>query len=63
MKKKILFAITIVAALLAGCNWLDQPDEPDNPDNPNDPDNPTEVKVDLSPEAWYQTNYWERTDR
>lgn len=40
---------------------VDGPDGPEQPQGPDDPNKP--VTPDFTPEAWYQTNYWERTDR
>lgn len=39
-----------------------QPEQNQN-QNPGGNTNPGEGKIDFTPEAWYETNYWDRSDR
>ena len=76
MKKAYLFLL--LAGVMFACTAPVQPEQkPDNQDeqnpggetnpgdgtNPGGGDKPGDNTPDFSPEPWYETNYWERTDR
>ncbi|MBO4635205.1 MAG: hypothetical protein J5669_07520 [Bacteroidales bacterium] len=69
MKKSII--LLMAAGLLFACTPQPaaQNDNPGNTDQPGGNDNPGGDDVNpggddtFAPEAWYETNYWERTDR
>ena len=73
-KKNFMFAnlktVSLIAICLisfAACGDDDipgpkEPTDPENPENPTDPEKPGNDEK-LTPESWYETNYWERTDR
>lgn len=68
MMKRTLLLLAAAMLCLAGCTEQLNPQNSDqnggqnNGGNTDDP-NQGGVQPDFTPEAWYQTNYWERTDR
>lgn len=57
-----LLAICLISFAACGDDNIPEPKDPENPENPTDPEKPGENDK-LTPEAWYETNYWDRTDR
>lgn len=60
MKRYIILAL---AAFFAACTPQTQPGDDNRPENNENPEENTEVKPDFTPETWYSTNFWDRTDR
>lgn len=66
-------SIVVLAAFLAACSPAQQEQKPAEPDDkttqgddpvtPGNSTDPSAGSPDFTPEPWYETNFWERSDR